>query len=76
LGGEAAQSLHEGREKGIRAFSVWQRSFQIALSLEKMKVLGGEVRSSGRAGPLLEELAEAVIGGKTGDWGPFYLMSL
>jgi hypothetical protein len=44
--------------------------------LEKMKVLGGEVRSSGRAGPLLEELAEAVIGGKTGDWGPFYLMAL
>lgn len=52
----------KGKERAIRAFNVQQGSFQVALSLEKMKVLGGEVRSFGRAGPLREELSEAVIG--------------
>jgi hypothetical protein len=68
--------MHEGRIRGIRAFSVQQGSFQIALSLEKMKVLGGEVWSSGRAGPLLEELPEAVIGGKTETGDRFILWRL
>lgn len=58
--------MHEVKKEESERLVFSTVSFPGALSLEKMKVLGGEVRGFGRAA-LLEELSEAVIGPK-GDW--------